>query len=185
MFFLSLQFTYKGRNMYKIMLQCFLNVCKQFSDHDWIRVTFINWEKRTSVMSLVGWKLVLIFWGFSWKGDYDVLLSRCWHILPPAPTPVLCSRRHSLSLWRVLRLCLGSVLVHSLQTCTSVSTRKTLVPSRRAVSVRTWKTQSADYKNCPQIWRHLPFEQNLNLWGSKYWVSDELFFLFANHGSWS
>lgn len=61
---------------------------------------------------------------------------------PPPPPQIPCSIRHSLSLWRVLRLYLGSVLVHSLQTCTFMSTRKTLVPSRRAVSVRTWKTQS-------------------------------------------
>lgn len=61
---------------------------------------------------------------------------------PPPPPQIPYSRRHSLSLWRAPRLYLGSVLVHSLQTRTFMSTRKTLVPSRRVMSVRTWKIHS-------------------------------------------
>ena len=40
------------------------------------------------VISLVGWKLVLIFWVFSWKGDYDLPLSLDAHAsYPPIPRP--------------------------------------------------------------------------------------------------
>ena len=114
-------------------------------------------------------------------------LSRCSCVLPPHPPPppqIPCSRRHSLSLWRAPRLYLGSVLIHSLQTRTFMSTRKTLVPSRRAMSVRTWKIRS---RQIVRIVLRLDAIYLLN----KIWIFEvqnigalmSFFFLFTNHGS--
>lgn len=137
--------SYSQWNIYKIMLCCFffLNVCKPLLDHTWIGVVFINWGKRRPAKFLVGWKVALVFLGLSRKGEN---YSPLW-MLRPSPHPPASAtgpryRMHSVNLWRAPCLSSGSVLVHTLQIYTAVSTRKTLQIWRRAMPIMSRKRPS-------------------------------------------
>lgn len=111
--------------------------------------------------------------------------------LPSRPHPRYLIPEGIHLVFEELPLYLGSVLVHSLQTRTFMSTRKTLVPSRRVMSVRTWKIHSWQIVRIVlrldaiyllnKIWT-LRFKI-LGLWWAFFLMS--FFFLFANHGCWS
>lgn len=160
---------------------------KSLSDHTWIRVTFINWGTRMPMKSLVGWKIVLIFSGLFWKDDNYFPFSRCWR--PPPPTPhnplpqIPCCRMHSL-IFEADHLSLGSVLVHTLQICTFMSTRKTLGPSRRAMSVRSRKIHSLPTLELYSDFTPSTFCTRFEPWRKKYWGFWWGFFLFIICKSW-
>lgn len=103
-------------------------------------VAFINWGQKMPGKTLVEWKMVLIFSGLSWKSENYFPL--CWCGDPPPWPQIPCCKTHSLNLWRAHHLSLGPVLVHALQICTFMSTRKILLPSRRAMSIRNRKLRS-------------------------------------------
>lgn len=125
-------------------------------------------------------KLCSCFSGLPWTGDNCFPL---WMLgLPPPPppppprpwVPPYRTEMHSPNPWRAHWLSLGSVPVHTLKTCTFMSTRKTLLTLRRVLSIRSRKIQSA-HGRVTQTLCHPPFEQHLNLWGKNIGGSDELF----------
>lgn len=128
-------------------------------------------------------KLCSCFSRLPWTGDNCFPLSDAG-TSPPDPRPWVPPYRiemHSPNPWRAHWLSSGSVLMHTLQICTFMSTRKTLLTLRRVLSIRSRKIQTANGR-ITQTLCHPPFEQHLNLWGKNIGGSDELFFFFVNHG---
>lgn len=162
------------------MLWCFFNVCKQLLDHTRIGVNFINWGKRIRWNSQWDKELCSFFWGRSWKGGNSL-----WMLGPPLPTPG--PKYHVTGCVHLVFEELGTSLedLFLFTRCKYVL----FCPQGGRYEIEKGGVIRSGPRVC-QLWIHthsafchLPFEQNLNLWGKNIGGSDEFFFfLLANHG---